>query len=498
MTRTTLGNAADATASRRWIALAVLFLPLAMSLIDLSVANLTLPSIRTGLNASDAALSWVVAGYTLAYALSLVPGGRLGDRYGHKRLFLAGTLLYVVTGVAGSLASDDAHLVVFRLLHGVAGGLMIPPIAAYIQVMFHGADRARAYGFYASVVAIGAIIGPVIGGWIIEAVGMADGWRWALGYGLSLGLLALVLAGPLLPDTKIGAEGRFDVMGTLLMSLGVVGLLVPLIQMTKGAVPGWTPLSVGAALAVLVAFLFWEGRLERRQAQPLLPLSLFRASSFSFGLAMAIPTFACFTGAIYIAFAVIWQSGRGEGALAAAFVMLPFSIASAIGPLLGAHLVRWFRQWAVSLTLALLAGGYLACYLLLKADPQVGALVLLVPLAIAGFGSGAFFGLNMTSTLSTVPARSAGSAVGMLVTVQRVGAAFGSAIVILLISQPGPGGPDDFGAPTMLITGTSSVLFCTMLAGFALLVGVIEALSGRSARRDAARSALAGERATAG
>lgn len=477
--------AAGASPASRWVALSVLFLTLAMSMIDLSVANLTLPSIKAGLSASDAALSWVVAGYTLAYALSLVPGGRLGDRYGRKKLFLIGSTLYVLTGIAGSLANDDAHLVVFRLLHGVSGGLMIPPIAAFIQVMFHGNDRARAFGFYASVVAIGAIIGPVIGGWIIEAVGKENGWRWALSYGLLLGVPAVVLGAIFLPDTDNVAEGRFDFFGALLMSLAVVGLFVPLIQMTKGVMPSWAPYSAMAALVVLMAFLFWEGRLERRRAFPLLPLSLFKEKSFSFGLVLAILSVASFTGSIYISFAVIWQSGRGEGALAAAFVMLPFSIASAVGPLVIDRMAQGLKQWAAPLSLVMLFGGYLTSYMMLVADPHVGAMALLVPLAIAGFGSGAYFALNMSTSLATVPGPIAGSAVGALVTVQRIGSAFGSAIVILLISQPGPGGPNDFGPETMLLTGTQSVLFCTVCAGAALVVSLIEAWVTRAPAADA-------------
>lgn len=468
------------SASSRWIALSILFLTLAMSMIDLSVANLTLPSIRTGLSASDATLSWVVAGYTLAYALALVPGGRLGDRYGRKNMFLIGTTMHLCTGIAGAMASDDVHLVIFRLLHGVSGGLMIPPIAAFIQVMFEGRDRARAFGFYGSVVAIGAIIGPVIGGWILEAVGPQNGWRYALSYGLTLGVPAVVLGLFFLPDTEKVIEGRFDYFGSLLMSLAVVGLFVPLIQMTKGVMPSWAPASAIAALVMLVAFLFWERHLERTKAFPLLPLSLFREKTFTFGLLLAVLSVASFTGSIYIAFAVIWQSGRGEGALAAAFMMLPFSIASAVGPLASDWAVRAFKQWASPLSLILLFGGYLVTYLMVRENSHVAATALALPMTIAGLGCGLFFSLNMTSALSTVPSGIAGSAVGALVTVQRIGSAFGAAIVILLISQPGPGGPDDFGAPTMLVTGTHSVLFCTAMAGAALIVSFIEVLMTRT------------------
>lgn len=486
MSSTTLSNTAVGQSSAaRWVALAVLFLTLAMSFFDLTCANIALPSIRKGLGLSEAASSWVLAGYALAYALSLVPGGRLGDRYGHKWMFLLGTLLYVLTGIGVSLASDERHLVVFRLLHGVAGGLMIPSIAALIQVMFHGAERARAFGFYAFVVAFAALFGPIIGGWIIETVGMENGWRWALAYGLSLGVLAILLGVPTLPGKSSTAEGlgRFDLLGSILMSLAVVGFFVPLIQISNGQVAWWASISAIAAVLLLIVFIFWEGRLERNNAFPLLPLSLFKETTFSFGLASAFLTFASFTGSIYIAFAVIWQSGRGEGALAAALVILPFSLGSSIGPLVGDRLAHMLKRWVIPASLLMLSCGYLVSYLILRADPHVSPAVLIVPLSIAGFGSGVFFSLNMASTLLTVAGRNAGSAVGMLVTVQRIGAALGSAIVILLISQPGPGGPQDFGPETMLRTGTSSVLLCALLAGAALVISVIEVLGTRGRAR---------------
>lgn len=464
----------------RWWAMSILFLSLAMSLIDLSVANLTLPSIKSSLSASDSTLSWVVAGYILAYALSLVPGGRLGDRYGRRKMFLIGTTLYVFTGIAGSLSATDMQLVTWRLLHGLSGGLMIPPIAAYIQILFQEQERARAFGFYASVIAVGAIVGPVFGGWILEAVGDANGWRWALSYGLVLGVPAVFLGTIFLPDTDRVTEGNFDLVGAVLMSLGVLGLFVPLIQMTKGVMPEWTAYSVCAAALVFTIFLFWEGHLERTKRDPLLPLSLFKEWSFSFGLVLTMLSVACFTGSIYIAFAVLWQSGRGEGAIAAAFVMLPFSIGSAVGPLINDRLLRHFKLSAAPLALACLFGGYVVSYWMLSRDPHVSAMALLVPLAIAGFGSGSYFALNMASSLSTVPPQIAGSAVGALITFQRIGAAFGSAIVILLISQPGPGGADDFGQVTMLHNGLTAVLFCVIFAGLAFLVSIVEALYARS------------------
>lgn len=482
MTAVPLLNDPARSGVARWFALGVLMLALAMALFDVTIVNLTLPSVRQGLGASEATLSWVVAGYVLAYALSLVPAGRLGDRYGHKWIFIAGVSLYVLSGLAGALSDDQLHLVIARVLHGLSGGIMISPITALIQILFQGASRVRAFGFFAATTGIASLIGPLLGGWAIDLAGLEQGWRYAMCVGLPLGVVAVLLAFPLLPVTKCELKGRFDVLGMVLFSAAVLGFLTPMIQTNAGHLPAWGWMSIAAAVVLMIVFVLWERRLERVNAFPVFPISLFRHLSFSLGLATTFVAFASFTSAIFISFSVLWQSGRGESALAAALVTLPFGLGVIIGALLEEKLSHLLRRWVVPAALAVLVAGFLITYVMLVTVPFVPGAWLAVPLFAAGIGSGSFIGLNMSSTLSAVPEPDAGAASGMLMTFQRVGAALGTAIVVILVSQPGPGG--GFDAPTMIKNGTIGILACTLLAAVAMLVSLIITTSSRQSYTD--------------
>lgn len=466
------------TSPRRWVALTVLLLGLAMAPMDITNVNLTLPSISAGLAASPSTLSWVVSGYVLAYALTLIPAGRLGDRYGHKWVFLSGVALFVITGVFASLAQTEIFLIVARVLHGVAGGLLVPPTTALIPVLFTGLDRVRAFGFWAAVTGVASAVGPVLAGWAIDVAGIERGWRFALAVGLPLGILALVLAVPVLPSTKARRGSRFDFVGLGLLSVALTAILIPLIQTQGGALPAWTIPSVIAAVVTVVALVIWERHLERRKSFPLLPTSLFRPVSFSFGLLTAVVGFAAFTSSIYIAMSVAWQSGREESALATALVVLPFGIGCIVGPTIGDRLAVWWGRWVVSFTLLILVLGFGSTYIALRVSPLVDELVLVVPLFAAGAGTGAFIGLNMASILTPVSEENAGVASGMVITGQSIGSALGAALVLIIVSKPGPGGVMD--ADTYLNAGIRGVLMCAVMAAMTFVLSIVVALRSTS------------------
>lgn len=452
----------------RWLALTVLLLALAMALVDITVVNLALPSITAGLGASESTLSWVVAGYVLAYGVALVPAGRLGDRYGHKWVFVAGVALYVATGLACALATNQLMLVSGRVLHGLAGGLMVPPVTALIQLTFTGVSRVRAFGLFSATTGAASLIGPVVGGWALDTAGETNGWRWAMSVGLPLGVLALALAVPLLPPLRGETHGRFDIVGMVLLSLTLLGFLLPLIQTEGGSLPAWAPEVFAGAAALAVAFVLWQRHRERTGALPLLPVSLFRRPSFSLGLLMATLAFASFTSSIYIAMSTLWQSGRGETAVAAALVMLPFAVGSVVGGGVGDRLGLLFGRWTVTAALAVLLAGLTTTWVVVLISPEISAAGLAMPLFVAGVGTCAFIALNMHSVLADVPDRDTGAAGGMIITAQRVGAALGGAVIIMLVSRPDATG--GFDNPTNVANGIDGVLACAVFSGAALLV----------------------------
>ena len=203
---------------RAWIAFAVILVGAAMSLIDATIVNVALPSIRTSIDASEATLSWIISGYALAFGLALIPAGRLGDRYGHKWVFFGGLALFTAASVTCGLSQSDGQLIVSRVVQGLAGGIYLPAVSAYIQLLFGGRVRGRAFAIFGAVLGVSSAIGPVLGGLLIEAFGNTDGWRFVFYVNLPIGIVALIAAAALVPNSpKQGATG-LDVVGLLLLT----------------------------------------------------------------------------------------------------------------------------------------------------------------------------------------------------------------------------------------------------------------------------------------
>jgi MFS family permease len=250
---------------RRWRALSVTLTAGFMSLLDVSIVAVALPSMREGLGASPAAIQWVVSGYALTFGLALVPAGRLGDAVGRRTMFLAALAGFVVCSAAAGAAQTVGMLVAARLAQGVAAGALAPQNSALIQQLFRGAERGRAFGFFGATVGISTAAGPVVGGLILALAGGPGGWRWIFFVNVPLGVLALVLAARLLPRGTPGKRGHVDVAGVALLGGGVLALMLPLVQAESGGLSRlWWLFLVGAVL--LAAFGWWgaAGRGARR------------------------------------------------------------------------------------------------------------------------------------------------------------------------------------------------------------------------------------------
>src|SRR3954453_14119477 len=272
---------------RRWKALAVCLVGGFMVLLDVSIVNVALPSIRTGLSASQSELQWVVSGYALTFGLLLVPAGRIGDVRGRRTMFVVGLALFTLSSLACGLAPGALFLVVARLVQGLAGGLLTPQISALIQQMFRGRERGTAFGLFGTVVGVSTAVGPLLGGALIAAFGAEDGWRWVFFINLPIGLAAMPLAWRLLPRPDPARRRRhdYDPVGVGLLGGGIVVLLLPLVQERQWQGDAkW--LLIPAALLLLAAFVLWEFRYTRRGKEPLVDLALFRLRSWSFGASM--------------------------------------------------------------------------------------------------------------------------------------------------------------------------------------------------------------------
>ncbi|WP_020660082.1 MFS transporter [Amycolatopsis benzoatilytica] len=460
---------------QRWRALWVCLIAGFMTLLDVSIVNVALPSMERGIGATPADVSWVVSGYALTFGLALVPAGRLGDDYGRRRMFLVGLALFVATSALCGAAPNATWLVVARLCQGIAGGLLNPQIIGMMQQLFSGRERGKAFGAYGAVVGLSTAVGPVLGGLLIQGIGIEEGWRWVFYVNLPIGLLAILFGLRLLPkDARSGRKRTPDLVGTALLGVAVVLVMLPLIEEEEQAAsPRWWLMGVAAAL--LVGFVLWERWLGNRGKQPLVNLKLLTVRSYSMGSALGLVYFAGFTG-IFLVLTLFFQQGLGYTALQAGAAMLAFAIGSAISPAIGGRLVHRFGRPMVVLGTLLAAIGLAGTAWLVRDYSGTGtALVLAGPLFVGGFGSGLVISPNSTLTLEEVPPAEGGTAAGVLQTGQRIGSAVGTALGgSLFFGQLGRSHGDYHAATALGLIGS------TGLVVLALLFGVVDVVLSRT------------------
>ncbi|PJJ61641.1 MFS transporter [Compostimonas suwonensis] len=452
---------------RAWWALVVLMAGAFMSLLDTTIVNVALPSIRDSLDASSSTLEWIISGYALAFGLTLIPAGRLGDRYGHKWIFIIGLTVFTLASLACGLAQDSVQLIVARVVQGAAGGFFFPAITALIQIMFQGRGRGKAFGVLGAVLGFSSALGPLVGGLIIEAFGVESGWRLVFGVNLPIGIVALVAAAVLLPAIRLGgAVKRVDVVGLLLLTVGLVAVLVPLIEGQSEDWPLWTYLSIAGGLIALVLFALWELRVVRRGGDPIVPPHLFSHPAFSGGVILATVYFAAFTS-IFFTLTLLWQAGLGATALESGLVVMPFAIGTIVGAARSDFFAARLGRAVLVIGVGMLSLGLAAVWLLLVLipTPELTGWELAAPLLVAGIGSGLFIAPNTSFIVATVDRQEAGAASGILGTVQRIGSAIGIAVIgsvlfgtLVIDPSTGPDAvADGFGRSAQLAMGVSVV-----------------------------------------
>ncbi|MGB3439304.1 MAG: MFS transporter [Actinophytocola sp.] len=418
------------TDPRRWRALVVTLAGGFMILLDVSIVTVAIPSIQEGLGTSAAGVQWVVSGYPLTFGLALVAGGRLGDAFGRRNMYLVALTAFIATSVFAGLAPSLTMLVVARLLQGLVGGLVTPQNGGLIQDLFRGPERGRAFGLLGATIGLSTAAGPVIGGFILGVAGEPDGWRWVFLVNLPFGLLTLLLAVLLVPRTpRRTTSADIDFTGILLLGVTVLCVLFPVVlSESDGFRRFWWLFLVAVPLGW--AFLSWERRRGRAGRTPLVDTRLFTATpGYPSGATLAAVYFCGFSG-IWLVFAIYFQTDLGLTPLESGLAVTPFSLGSAVSAWLAGRLVdRYGRRVTITGLVLIVAGLATVALLGFTVDKEHLIWALTVPLLVAGIGGGAVISPNTTLTLACVPTDMAGVASGVLQTGQRIGAAVGTALL---------------------------------------------------------------------
>lgn len=417
------------TNKERTLATGILVFAAFMDLIDVTIVNVALPAIRSDLDATPAHLEWIIGGYALAFAVLLITGGRLGDIFGRQRVFMLGVAGFTLASAAAAFAGSGDVLVIARVAQGGFAAMMVPQMLSTVQVLYEPKERAAIFGMIGAVSGTAAVIGPLLGGWLVTNDAFGIGWRSIFLINVPVGIVLLVMSAKYLPNTKSERPSRLDLPGVGLATAGLFLLVFPLIEGRERGWPVWIWSMFGVSAVILAIFVANQVRTERRTQSSLLPMHLFANRGFASGL-VTQATFSGSMAGVLLALAIHVQNGLGFTAMSAGLVLLPFSLGCFIGVGVSAPFgVRLGKVVPLSGALAQAAGIWWMARIVVAQGNDLGTWGLWMPMGLAGIGLGLLVVPLIDIALSTVSPDDAGAASGTFSTFQQLGGALGIAII---------------------------------------------------------------------
>ena len=414
----------------RWIALFVILAVEVMDLLDALVTNIAGPVIREELGGSYSLIQWLGAAYTLSMSIGLLTGGRLGDIFGRRRMFLIGAAGFTLASLACGLAQTPGQLITARAVQGLFGAVMLPQGLGMIKQLFTPAEQAKAFGAFGPVMGLSSVGGPILAGWLVDADYFGAGWRMIFFINLPLGLFAVFGAIKFLPEFTSARAPRLDVLGVLLAAAGAFLLLYPLVQGRELDWPVWCFVLLALGLVIFGIFSIYEGRREKNGLDPLVTPSLFRKRAFTGGLAVGLVFFGAMIGTGLV-FTFYLQIGLGYSPLKAGLTTLPQAIGTVVGFVAaGTGLIeKMGRRLLLLGMIVMMAGtaGFAATIGWAGAD--INPYLLIPGLFLVGAGMGLAMAPFFNIVLAGVDDEETGSASGALTSVQQLGGAFGIAVL---------------------------------------------------------------------
>ena len=428
----TLPSSVQAPSSPSWSALIVLMFGTFMFVLDFFIVNVALPSIQHSLGASEGAIEWVVAGYTLSTAVLLVTGGRLGDQFGRRRMFAVGMAIFVATSAACALAPDPTVLVAARVVQGVGAALMAPNILSILGVVYTGPARVRAISVYGMVMGLAATSGQIIGGILIRTDVAGLGWRTIFWINVPIGVAALLAAPRLVPESRDQHASGLDLTGVTLITACLIAVVLPLVEGRQAGWPAWSWAALAAAIPLAIAFAAHQRRKADRGGVPLLNPRIFASWPLRAGLLIQT-AFWCQQAASYLVLGLYLQQGHGLSPLAAGGVFTFLAAGYLATSFRAPALTMRFGRSVIAAGAVTAALGDAALYLATAHAGTSGSVAWLFPgLLLLGAGQGLCITPLTTTVLSHSDPATAGSVSGALSTAQQVGNSVGVAVTGVL------------------------------------------------------------------
>jgi EmrB/QacA subfamily drug resistance transporter len=414
---------------RRWPALFVLLIANFMNLIDVTIVNVALPSMHESLGATDSQIEWVVAAFILAFALGLLPFGRLGDIFGRTRMFLIGVASFTAASALCGLAPNIEFLILARVIQGLAGAMMTPQVLAIATVTFPPHERGQAFSLFGLSAGLASVCGPILGGILVSANLFGMEWQPIFLVNIPIGISAVIVGWFLIPRLPGHAGLKNDFVGIALFGLAILAVVFPIIEGRAYGWPLWVFGMMLGGLVLMAAFVVWtRGRAKAGEPQ-LLNYDLITNRQFMFG-AFVTTIFASGIPGMFMVISLLLQGGFGFTPLESGLTNTPFSvgvlIASVIAGRFGSRFLR--ARLATSGALLVLGIGWLHFYIAGVTD-SIDHWAFLMPLLIAGIGLGLGFSSLFQLVLANVPPRDAGAGSGALQAFQQVGGALGVAFI---------------------------------------------------------------------
>lgn len=419
------------TGRARTIALIVVLLAFFMDLLDTTIVNVAIPSIQKSLGASYSSIQWIIAGYTLTFALFLITGGRLGDIIGYKKLFLLGMGGFTIASALCGFAPTTEFLIASRVLQGLMAAMMVPQILSTIQIMYTTTEERQGISaFYGALAGVATVAGPILGALLISGNLWGLEWRTIFLVNVPVGVVSFVLAMVFMPDAKSPHPLRLDLVGVAIIIIAMLMLMYPLIQGRELDWPTWTLVSIAASIPVFILFAFSQIWKDRRDGSPLVVPHLFRQRSFLAGTILNGSFFGVIAG-FFLTFTLFLQVGLGYSVLKAGLTGIPFSIGVSIaagmsGPV---FVPRFGRNIISAGPIVMIAGFLIFIWTIQHFGGEVSPWEMIPSLFLAGAGMGFVVASVYPFILAEVPIKDAGSASGVINAVGQIGGAMGVAVI---------------------------------------------------------------------